>query len=65
MKTAKLQNGEQVTASKSAPDQAICPICGGIVILRKRKKMGSSEFTYYWRHMDGKNTDCRARWKLG
>jgi len=64
VKIAKLQNGELVTASKSAPDQAICPVCGGVVVLRKRKKMGGSELTFFWRHKDGKNVDCPQRWKL-
>jgi hypothetical protein len=64
VKIATLKNGKPVTASKSAPDQAICPICGGMVILRKRKKMGSSELTYFWRHKDGKNIECPQRWKL-
>lgn len=64
MKIAKLANEEQVTASGRVPNQAICLFCGGKVVLRKRKKMGGNEMTYYWRHMDGKNNNCPARWKL-
>jgi hypothetical protein len=64
LKKAKLDHGEQVTASRSAPSQAFCPICGGTVVLRKRKKMGGDAVTYFWRHVDKKNTNCPARWKL-
>jgi hypothetical protein len=52
LKKAKLDHGEQVTASRSAPSQAFCPICGGTVVLRKLKKMGGKALTYFWRHID-------------
>jgi len=63
VKFAKLGSGEQVTASEYAPHQAIYPLCGCKVVLRKRKKMSNSELTYCWCHIDGKNTNCLARWK--
>jgi len=65
MKVAELENGQQIRASGSAPTEALCPVCRGKVVLRKRKKMASAIVTYFWRHLDGKNTKCSARWKLG
>jgi hypothetical protein len=64
MKIAESATGERVNASSRAPHEAICPCCGGTVILRKRKKMGEDGETYYWRHVDSKNPHCPARWKL-
>jgi predicted nucleic acid-binding Zn ribbon protein len=40
MKVTQHPNKHQpVTASPSAPDKAICSRCGGIVILRRRKRI--------------------------
>lgn len=52
MKTAVSSNGAIVAASQVAPQRAICPKCGGIVILRGRKLMANSGYSYYWRHLD-------------
>lgn len=64
MIVAELANGQTVHASGTAPTDAFCPFCRGKVVLRKRKKMGSATVTYFWRHLDGKNVKCPARWKL-
>jgi hypothetical protein len=44
----------------TAPDKAICPHCGGMVVLRKRKCM-SGECVYFWRHQDNQNRACNGR----
>jgi hypothetical protein len=64
VRVAKSENGKPVIASKNGPNQAICPVCSGKVVLRKRKQMGGSVITYYWRHFDGKNPNCPERWQL-
>ena len=61
MKVAQTENGEQVEASESAPQEAICPFCGGLVILRGRRLMGNNNKAYFWRHRDNKNMNCRGR----
>jgi hypothetical protein len=61
MKVAQHPKNEQpVTASNHAPDKAICPHCGGMVMLRKRKCM-SGEYVYFWRHQDNQNRACNGR----
>jgi len=65
MKIAKTNDGEQVEASESAPREAICVFCGGLVILRGRKLMGSDKKAYFWRHQDNKNMNCRGRSRSG
>ena len=52
MKTAVSSNGAQLVAASGAPASAICPKCGGLVILRARRLMANSGNTYYWRHQD-------------
>ncbi len=61
MKVAKTDDGDQVEASESAPKEAICPYCGGIVILRGRRLMGQDKKSYFWRHQDNKNMNCPGR----
>lgn len=51
MKTAVSSYGVSVAASISAPATAICPKCGGVVILKARKLMANGGNTYYWRHL--------------
>jgi len=59
MKVAQHPDSQRpVTASDTAPDKAICPHCGGAVILRQRKRMNDGGYTYFWRHQDIRN---RAR----
>lgn len=65
MKVAQTEDGEQVEASESAPKKAICLYCGGIVILRGRKIMGQDDKSYFWRHQDNKNMNCRGRSRSG
>lgn len=69
MKTAVSSRGHVVPASEAAPTQAICPKCGGIVILRVRRLMANSGNSYYWRHVDDKHTCERQkpflRFRLG
>jgi hypothetical protein len=50
MKTAVSSCGMSLAATCSAPAQAICPKCGGVVILKARKLMANAGNTYYWRH---------------
>lgn len=60
MKTAVSSNGKIVTASHSAPARAICPTCGGVVLLRARKLMANAGNSYYWHHLDGDHP-CRRQ----
>jgi len=64
MKVAMTSDGKQIPASNAAPQKAICPSCKGRVELRKRKKMGTVKYSYYWRHQDGENPECPEGWKL-
>jgi len=61
MKIAKTETGEHLEACAEAPKEAICPRCGGVLELRCRRTMNSDQLTYYWRHRNNRNTDCRAR----
>ena len=61
MKTAQHPDNQQpITASDAAPEQAVCPSCGGVVILRRRKRMNGT-CVYYWRHRDNRNRHCKGR----
>jgi len=53
--------GESIQAWASAPKEARCPYCGGVVILRGRRLMNSEEKTYFWRHRDNTHLDCPGR----
>jgi len=68
MKTATIsgKNGgfQPVVASAEAPQEAICPACGGVVILRQRKLMNQGGYAYYWRHRDNRNRECAKRHRL-
>lgn len=61
MKVAQIPTGEQIIAEAAAPLKAICPHCGGVVILRSRRPMNNGKVTYYWRHSSNSNRDCVAR----
>lgn len=61
MKTAVSSNGVVVVASQVAPQRAICPNCGGIVILRARKLMANCGNSYYWRHLDNDHPCERSK----
>lgn len=61
MKLAQTAEGQKIAAADGAPNQAICTYCGGKVVLRGRKLMGSSKKSYYWRHLDNQNRNCPGR----
>jgi hypothetical protein len=61
VKTAKTKDGKAITASKAAPDEAICPYCGGMVTLRSRRTMNGGAKSYYWRHRNNQNRNCSGR----
>lgn len=62
MKVAQHPNTQQpVMASDTAPDKAICPHCGGVVVLRQRKRMNDGGCAYFWRHQDNRNRSCNGR----
>ena len=61
MKIALTPEGAPIEASPDAPDQAICPHCGGVVLLRGRKVMGGNQKSYYWRHTNNSDPDCPGR----
>jgi hypothetical protein len=65
MKTALTTDGKEVIASTQAPQEAICPYCKGVVILRKRKLMNNGGYAYYWRHGDNQNRSCPGRSRRG
>lgn len=52
MKTAVSSNGRKLVASRTSPNTAVCPKCGGTVILKSRRLMANAGNTYYWRHKD-------------
>ena len=61
MKTALTPDGKRTQASADAPAQAACPYCGGIVLLRGRRVMGSDQKSYYWRHTANGDLKCPGR----
>ncbi|MCA9875836.1 MAG: hypothetical protein H6659_18805 [Ardenticatenaceae bacterium] len=61
MKTAKTTEGKEIVAAPDAPEEALCPYCGGIVVLRRRRTMNKGEVAYYYRHRSNHNTQCSAR----
>jgi hypothetical protein len=64
MKTALDQNSSLVEAGVGQPEQAICPRCGGVVVLRRRcRNHPQRGFTYFWRHQDHENSRCPARFE--
>lgn len=65
MKTAKTSKGTEVLASEKAPQEAVCPYCKGVVILRRRKLMNNNGYAYFWRHRDNQNLDCPGRSRRG
>jgi hypothetical protein len=61
MKIASLENGARIEASITAPEQAKCPHCECVVVLRHRRRMNNEGVTFYWRHPNNQKTFCRAR----
>jgi hypothetical protein len=65
MKYAVDAAGSPVRAEASAPLQALCPYCGGPMILRcRRQSSRPGDVTYFWRHKDNINLDCQARFSV-
>ncbi|MCB9420255.1 MAG: hypothetical protein H6667_10635 [Ardenticatenaceae bacterium] len=64
MKTAKTKDGKLITASETAPEEAICPYCGGAVTLRSRSTMNGGKKSYYWRHLNNQNRNCSGRYRV-
>lgn len=61
MKAARTSQGMTVYATETAPEKALCPICGGAVMLRTRKLMANGGTIYYWRHEDNQVVCRRPR----
>lgn len=62
MKMAVSKNREEIVmADCNAPKVALCPQCGGEVILRSRRLMVSKELVYFWRHTNNDNLGCEGR----
>jgi hypothetical protein len=61
MKVAHHPDSHQpLAASPDAPEQAICPYCGGRLTLRRRQRMGGG-CSYFWRHLDNEQRRCNGR----
>jgi DNA-directed RNA polymerase subunit RPC12/RpoP len=60
MKDAR-NNGSLVVAGVDAPREAICPSCGGRVVLRHRRDTG----TFFYRHARGEGLHCPRRPRVG
>ena len=65
MKIAQTSEGQPIEASADAPKEAVCPCCGGRLLLRSRNVMGDGQRVYYWRHQGNQNRDCSARKRPG
>jgi len=61
MKTAHTPQGKPVVADEKAPAEAVCPFCGGVVTLRRRKLMNDGGYVFYWRHIANQNRKCPGR----
>jgi hypothetical protein len=65
MKVAVDDTGSPVRAEAGAPKQALCPQCGGPMILRRRRGGARpGDLTYFWRHQDNTNLACCARFSF-
>jgi DNA-directed RNA polymerase subunit RPC12/RpoP len=61
MEIAITREGKEILASVDSPKEALCPLCGHKVVLRKRRLMNKGGTIYFWRHVDGGSLSCRAR----
>jgi hypothetical protein len=62
MRDAVDKSGSPVRAGADAPCEALCPRCGGPMVLRiRRRSSRPGDVTYFWRHKDNINLDCQAR----
>jgi hypothetical protein len=55
-------DGELTQAGPDSPEVARCPACGGEV-RKRRRKVGRSEHTYFYRHRQGIGGDCPLRYR--
>jgi hypothetical protein len=53
--------GQLVPAGPDAPEEAICPACGGAVRKRKRRTM-DGQVAYFYRHERGTGEKCPLRY---
>ena len=53
--------GQLVLAGSDAPEEAVCPACGGAVRKRKRRTM-EGETTYFYRHERNAGKECPLRY---
>ena len=61
MKIAQHPDTRQpLAATLDSPPQALCPHCGGVLDLRRRRNMDGSD-TCFWRHRDNLNRTCNGR----
>ena len=66
MNIALDDTGGAVMAVDGAPALARCPHCGGLVLLRQRRRsQRPDDVTWFWRHRDNANPNCPARFSPG
>lgn len=66
MRLALDATGSPIVAQAGLPDRAVCPHCGGVVILRQRRRsQPRGDVVYFWRHLNRDNTSCPARFMAG
>jgi uncharacterized protein with PIN domain len=53
--------GQLVPAGSDAPEEAVCPACGGAVRKRKRRTM-DGQVTYFYRHERETGEECPLRY---
>ena len=59
------EDGSPIRAKAGAPERALCPECGGPMILRHRQRSSHpGDVTYFWRHQDNTNLHCHARFSV-
>ena len=61
MREAKV-DGESIQAGPDSPEVAQCPVCGGEV-RKRRRKVGRSGYTHFYRHKAGVGQDCPLRYR--
>jgi hypothetical protein len=66
MEVAVDENGSPVRAEAGASGQVVCPLCGGPMVLRRRKRSSRpGDVTYFWRHQDNTHLHCPAHYSPG
>lgn len=54
-------NGQMISAGPDSPEKAQCPVCGGTVTKRKRRRMDGS-VSWFYRHIHGEGKGCSLRY---